>query len=112
MVTLTLVEDDDLEEALYARMRWNVPLSVEHAELLMDRLDVRPGAHVADLGCGWGELLLRVIARAVQAAGTGWTCGREPTSPTWAAAGVNSCCGSSPVPFKPLVPAWTSTPGR
>lgn len=32
------------EEALYARMRWNAPLSVEHAELLMDRLDVRPGA--------------------------------------------------------------------
>ena len=39
-------------------MRWNAPLSVEHAELLMDRLDVRPGARVADLGCGWGELLL------------------------------------------------------
>jgi cyclopropane fatty-acyl-phospholipid synthase-like methyltransferase len=71
MVTLTLVEDDDLEEALYTRMRWNVPLSVEHAELLMDRLDVRPGARVADLGCGWGELLLRVVARAVQATGTG-----------------------------------------
>ena len=71
LVTVTLVEDDDLEEALYARMRWNVPLSVEHAELLMDRLDVRPGAHVADLGCGWGELLLQIIARAGQATGTG-----------------------------------------
>jgi ubiquinone/menaquinone biosynthesis C-methylase UbiE len=71
MVTLTPVEDDELEEARYARMRWNVPLSVEHADLLMDRLDVRPGAHVADLGCGWGELLLRVIARAGQATGTG-----------------------------------------
>ena len=41
---MTPVEADDLEEALYARMRWNVPLSVEHAELLTDRLDVRPGA--------------------------------------------------------------------
>jgi len=71
MVSLTPVEDDELEEALYARMRWNVPLSVEHAELLMDRLDVRPGARVADLGCGWGELLLRVVARADQATGTG-----------------------------------------
>ena len=65
------MEDDDLEEALYARMRWNAPLSAEHAELLMDRLDVRPGARVADLGCGWGELLLRLIARADQATGTG-----------------------------------------
>lgn len=71
MVTLTPVEDDDLEEAVYARMRWNVPLSEEHAELLMDRLDVRPGACVADLGCGWGELLLRVVARAGQVTGTG-----------------------------------------
>jgi SAM-dependent methyltransferase len=65
------MEGDDLEEALYARMRWNAPLSQGHAELLMDRLDVRPGALVADLGCGWGELLLQVIARAGQATGTG-----------------------------------------
>ena len=71
MVTLTPMEDDDLEEALYARMRWNAPLSVEHAELLTDRLDVRPGARVVDLGCGWGELLLRVVARAGHATGTG-----------------------------------------
>ena len=65
------MEGDDLEEALFARMRWNAPLSVQHAELLMDRLDVRPGAHVADLGCGWGELLLQVAARADLATGTG-----------------------------------------
>jgi ubiquinone/menaquinone biosynthesis C-methylase UbiE len=71
MVTLIPVEDDDLEAAVYARMRWNVPLSVEHAELLLDRLDVRPGACVVDLGCGWGELLLRVAARAGQVTGTG-----------------------------------------
>jgi cyclopropane fatty-acyl-phospholipid synthase-like methyltransferase len=65
------VEDGDLEEAQFARMRWNAPLSLEHAELLMDRLDVRPGAGIADLGCGWGELLLRVVARASQATGIG-----------------------------------------
>ena len=65
------MEDDDLEEALYTRMRWNAPLSVEHAGLLTDRLDIRPGARIADLGCGWGELLLRVVARAGQVTGTG-----------------------------------------
>lgn len=65
------MEDEDLKAALYARMRWNAPLSVDHAELLMDRLDVRPGARVVDLGCGWGELLLRVVARADRATGTG-----------------------------------------
>lgn len=50
-------------------MRWNTPLSVQHAELLLDRLDLRPGQRIADLGCGWGELLLTAVARA----GTGAT---------------------------------------
>ncbi|MFC4017296.1 SAM-dependent methyltransferase [Micromonospora sp. GCM10011542] len=58
---------DDLAIRRYARMRWNTPLSEEHAALLLDRLDVRPGARVLDLGCGWGELLLRAVA----AGGTG-----------------------------------------
>jgi cyclopropane fatty-acyl-phospholipid synthase-like methyltransferase len=69
--SLAAMDDDELEEALYTRMRWNAPLSVEHAELLLDRLDIPPEAHVTDLGCGWGELLLRVVARAGQATGTG-----------------------------------------
>jgi cyclopropane fatty-acyl-phospholipid synthase-like methyltransferase len=59
----------DLDEAQYARMRWNTALSVAHAELLLDRLDLRAGQRVADLGCGWGELLLAAVARA----GTGAT---------------------------------------
>lgn len=57
---------------LYARMRWNTPLAVDHADLLLDRLDLRSGLAIADLGCGWGELLLRAVARAGGgAAGTG-----------------------------------------
>jgi cyclopropane fatty-acyl-phospholipid synthase-like methyltransferase len=43
-------------------MRWNTPLSEEHAALLLQRLDVRPGLRILDLGCGWGELLLRAVA--------------------------------------------------
>jgi SAM-dependent methyltransferase len=65
------MEGDDLDNARYARMRWNVPLSEEHAGLLIDRLSLRPGARVVDLGCGWGELLLRVVASTDQAIGTG-----------------------------------------
>jgi cyclopropane fatty-acyl-phospholipid synthase-like methyltransferase len=61
------VEGADLDQALYARMRWNAPLSAEHAGLLMDRLDLRPGQRIIDLGCGWGELLLQVVARAMAA---------------------------------------------
>ncbi|MFF5180352.1 SAM-dependent methyltransferase [Micromonospora sp. NPDC000316] len=53
---------DHLATSRYARMRWNTPLSEEHAALLLRRLDVRPGARVLDLGCGWGELLLRAVA--------------------------------------------------
>jgi cyclopropane fatty-acyl-phospholipid synthase-like methyltransferase len=61
------MDGEDLEEALYARMRWNTPLSQDHAGLLMGRLDLRPGARIADLGCGWGELLLQTVARAAAA---------------------------------------------
>ncbi|MDH6465923.1 cyclopropane fatty-acyl-phospholipid synthase-like methyltransferase [Micromonospora sp. A200] len=53
---------EDLTALRYARMRWNTPLSEEHAALLLQRLDIRPGARVLDLGCGWGELLLRAVA--------------------------------------------------
>lgn len=62
----------DPDEALYARMRWNMPLAPEHAGLLLDRLDLRSGQRIADLGCGWGELLLGAVARAgTGATGTG-----------------------------------------
>jgi SAM-dependent methyltransferase len=71
------VQVDDLEAARYARMRWNTPLSVEHAGLLLDRLDLRPGLRIADLGCGWGELLLRALARG---GGTGTGVDTDPAA--------------------------------
>lgn len=67
---LSEMDGIDLDQALYARMRWNTPLSAEHADLLIERLDVRPGTRIVDLGCGWGELLLQVIDRA-RASGIG-----------------------------------------
>jgi SAM-dependent methyltransferase len=62
----------DPDVALYARMRWNAPLSAEHADLLLDRMSLGAGQAIADLGCGWGELLMNAVARAGPgAAGTG-----------------------------------------
>jgi len=68
-----MTSPSDLDQARYAAMRWNTPLSVGHAALLVDRLgfEFGPGVDVdvLDLGCGWGELLMR----AVEAGGSGAT---------------------------------------
>jgi SAM-dependent methyltransferase len=51
----------DLDNARYAHMRWNTPLSSDHAEMLLDRLELDSVESVLDLGCGWGELLLQAV---------------------------------------------------
>ncbi|MEA5361377.1 methyltransferase domain-containing protein [Amycolatopsis sp., V23-08] len=62
--------DDELNALRRTRLRWNTPLSETHAELLLDRMDLGAG-HLVDLGCGWGELLLRALRRAPGLRGTG-----------------------------------------
>jgi SAM-dependent methyltransferase len=52
----------DAPEVVYAKMRCNAPLSETHASLLLRRFDVGAGDQVLDLGCGWGDLLLRALA--------------------------------------------------
>jgi SAM-dependent methyltransferase len=59
----------DLEQARYSRMRWNTPLSADHAATLIECLDVASGACVLDLGCGWGELLIRLVSLAATGPG-------------------------------------------
>jgi cyclopropane fatty-acyl-phospholipid synthase-like methyltransferase len=58
---LAAVSHDNLDDARYAAMRWNTPLSEAHARLLLDRLEIGHRDSVLDLGCGWGELLLRAV---------------------------------------------------
>ena len=56
---------DTLAAARYARLRWNTPLSDDHAAALLDHLDLTMATSIVDLGCGWGELLLQAAARGV-----------------------------------------------
>jgi precorrin-6B methylase 2 len=69
--TVTAVASPDAGEVVYSRMKWNTPLSEDHAAILLDRLGVTGGDEVLDLGCGWGELLLRAVANSPAARGTG-----------------------------------------
>ncbi|WP_372665253.1 SAM-dependent methyltransferase [Amycolatopsis kentuckyensis] len=62
--------DDELNALRRTGMRWNTPLSEAHASLLLDRMALGEG-HLVDLGCGWGELLLRASARAPGLRATG-----------------------------------------
>jgi SAM-dependent methyltransferase len=52
----------ELARARYRAMRWNTPLSEGHAAELLDQLDVAGARTILDLGCGWGELLIRAVA--------------------------------------------------
>jgi SAM-dependent methyltransferase len=61
--------DDDLPR--YTRLAFHGPLSEARAARLVARLARTPPATVLDVGCGWGELLLRILAAVPGAVGTG-----------------------------------------
>jgi SAM-dependent methyltransferase len=62
---------DELRRALRSALTFNAPLSEERAAALVEALPIVPGQHVLDLGCGRGELLLRVVAARGGTTGTG-----------------------------------------
>ncbi|OBT75493.1 hypothetical protein VF21_04921 [Pseudogymnoascus sp. 05NY08] len=68
------MEQFNMEEAIskakYASMLWNSPLGEPHADELLERMEFSAATSIVDLGCGWGELLLRAVART-GAKGTG-----------------------------------------
>jgi SAM-dependent methyltransferase len=63
--------DVSLPTARYDRLDFNSPLSAERASLLLAEAELAGGATAADLGCGWGELLLRALEYAPGATGDG-----------------------------------------
>jgi cyclopropane fatty-acyl-phospholipid synthase-like methyltransferase len=54
-----------------ARLTFHGPLSTERADRLAIDLAASRPANVVDYGCGWGELLLRVLEAAPEANGVG-----------------------------------------
>ncbi|MGZ8688695.1 MAG: SAM-dependent methyltransferase [Gaiellaceae bacterium] len=62
---------DDLRWIAHAGLTFNAPLSDERADALVRALPISPGHHVLDLGCGWGELLLRLVRAHPATTGTG-----------------------------------------
>ena len=62
---------DDFRRLAHAGLTFNAPLSEERASALVAALPISPGHHVLDLGCGWGELLLRILAAHPASTGTG-----------------------------------------
>ena len=59
-----MTDEVDSVELIFSTMRWNTPLSEAHAERLLAGLELGRARTVLDLGCGWGELLLRAVAAA------------------------------------------------
>ncbi len=63
--------DPRLRRLARARLTFDAPLSEQRAARLVAALALAPGRHVLDLGCGWAELLLRVVAAHPASTGTG-----------------------------------------
>lgn len=55
----------------YQHLTFNAPLSEARADALAQRLAATSPTAVLDVGCGWAELLLRVLAAAPDAQGVG-----------------------------------------
>jgi len=63
--------DTDLPTSL-TRLTFHGPLSEARAGRLVDRLTRARPATVLDIGCGWGELMLRILAVLPEATGFGF----------------------------------------
>src|SRR5215468_6926361 len=64
-----MTEDDG--PPAYAFLTFNSPLSEARAGAIVRRLAVHDPVDVLDIGCGWGELLLRVLEASPTSRGTG-----------------------------------------
>lgn len=50
-------------EIKYADLLWNCPLSKDHADAMLPFLKLSSFTTLVDIGCGWGELLIRAAQK-------------------------------------------------
>ena len=62
--------DADLP-AVLTRLTFHGPLSEDRAARLTERLTRPKPRTVLDIGCGWGELMLRILSAVPEATGLG-----------------------------------------
>lgn len=63
--------EQEFASIAHQQLTWNSPLSLSHADELIARLPVAAGDTIVDLGCGWGEFLLRTLAHHPDTTGIG-----------------------------------------
>jgi cyclopropane fatty-acyl-phospholipid synthase-like methyltransferase len=63
--------DATITALAHERLTFNAPLGESRAQDLLRRVALPRGENGLDLGCGWGELLLRLVASAAEATGDG-----------------------------------------
>jgi len=68
---------DEFRRLAQAGLTFNAPLSEERASGFVAALPIAPAHHVLDLGCGSGELLLRIVEAHPATTATGVDTGKE-----------------------------------
>jgi SAM-dependent methyltransferase len=80
---------DSLGNARHGDLDFNAPMSAEHVRDLIASLRPLTGASIVDLGCGWAELLLRVLEDEPTSHGVGVD--RDPAAIARAHANAEAC---------------------
>jgi SAM-dependent methyltransferase len=72
------LDSDDFTAIAHEGLAFMNPLAEEDVEEMIEALELEPGAHVLDLGCGKAEILLRIVERYPDVRATGLEYAPEP----------------------------------
>jgi trans-aconitate methyltransferase len=65
------LDSDDFTAIAHEGLAFMNPLAEEDVDEMIEALELEPGAHVLDLGCGKAEILLRIVERYPDVRATG-----------------------------------------